>query len=85
MRDEGKDPYDIRKQEDVLQESYMMIPDSKSRLEKSIHELTSMVREISADPELDATILGEAEEIIATNTPAEEEIEHEEVGEDEVL
>jgi len=29
MRDDGKDPYDIRKQEEVLQESYMMVPDSK--------------------------------------------------------
>lgn len=27
----GKDPYDIRKQEEVLSESYMMVPDSKRR------------------------------------------------------
>ena len=25
MKDEGKDPYDIRKQEEVLGESYMMV------------------------------------------------------------
>jgi len=36
MRDDGKDPYDIRKQEEVLQESYMMVPDSKARLETAI-------------------------------------------------
>lgn len=34
---------DIRKQEEVLQESYMMIPDSKSRLEKVISELITII------------------------------------------
>ena len=34
---------DIRKQEEVLQESYMMIPDSKSRLEKVILELVGIL------------------------------------------
>jgi tubulin-specific chaperone A len=39
MRDDKKDIYDIRKQEEVLQESYMMVPDSKNRLEVAINEL----------------------------------------------
>ncbi len=43
MRDDGKDPYDIRKQEEVLQESYMMVPDSKSRLERALTELNDLV------------------------------------------
>ena len=43
MRDDGKDIYDIRKQEEVLQESYMMIPDSKSRYEASIAELSNIL------------------------------------------
>lgn len=34
---------DIRKQEEVLQESHMMIPDSKSRLEKVIMELITIM------------------------------------------
>ena len=41
MKDEGKDVYDIRKQEEVLQESYMMVPDSKGRFEASIFELSN--------------------------------------------
>ena len=41
MKDDGKDPYDIRKQEEVLQESYMMVPDSKGRFETSIFELSN--------------------------------------------
>ena len=39
MRDDGKDSYDIKKQEEVLQESYMMIPDSRARLETSMENL----------------------------------------------
>jgi tubulin-specific chaperone A len=45
MREDGMDFYDIRKQEEVLQESYMMIPDSKSRLQRGIEDLKAfMVR-----------------------------------------
>ncbi|CAM9607211.1 unnamed protein product [Choristocarpus tenellus] len=39
MREDGRDEYDIRKQEEVLQESYMMIPDSKARLQKALEDL----------------------------------------------
>ena len=41
MKDEEKDSYDIKKQEEVLQESYMMIPDSKGRLDTAIEGLQS--------------------------------------------
>ncbi len=34
---------DIRKQQEVLQESYMMVPDSKSRLRDAIEELSNLV------------------------------------------
>lgn len=37
------DVSDIRKQEEVLQESYMMVPDSKNRLEQSIGELSQLL------------------------------------------
>lgn len=43
MRTEGKDPYDIKKQEEVLQESYMMIPDSKARLATAVEDLKAFV------------------------------------------
>ncbi|CAM9772221.1 unnamed protein product, partial [Ectocarpus sp. 8 AP-2014] len=45
MRDDGKDAYDIRKQEEVLQESYMMIPDSKSRLAKALEDMEGFLGE----------------------------------------
>lgn len=39
---------DIRKQEEVLQESYMMIPDSKTRLERAMEELESLYVRLAA-------------------------------------
>ncbi|EWM24337.1 tubulin-specific chaperone a [Nannochloropsis gaditana] len=43
MRTEGRDSYDIKKQEEVLQESYMMIPDSKSRLQAALEHLAAFL------------------------------------------
>jgi tubulin-specific chaperone A len=43
MKDDGKDPYDIKKQEEVLGESYMMVPDSKNRLDAALFELASLI------------------------------------------
>ena len=48
FKQEGKDEYDIRKQEEVLQESLMMVPDCQRKLVKAIEELKSIV-----DNELD--------------------------------
>ncbi|KAF5272898.1 hypothetical protein FQA39_LY07664 [Lamprigera yunnana] len=48
FKQEGKDEYDIRKQEEVLQESLMMIPDCQRMLAKAIQELKTIV-----DNELD--------------------------------
>lgn len=43
MKEDGKDPYDIKKQEEVLQESYMMIPDSKARLAAAVEDLKAFL------------------------------------------
>lgn len=43
MKDAGKDPYDVKKQEEVLQESYMMIPDSKARLAAAVEDLKAFL------------------------------------------
>ncbi|XP_065170826.1 tubulin-specific chaperone A [Atheta coriaria] len=40
---EGKDEYDIRKQEEVLQESVMMVPDCQRRLAKAYEELQTIL------------------------------------------
>mmetsp|Transcript_32244 Transcript_32244/g.30731 ORF Transcript_32244/g.30731 Transcript_32244/m.30731 type:complete len:115 (-) Transcript_32244:529-873(-) len=70
MRDDGRDTYDIRKQEEVLQESYMMIPDSKGRCEVSISDLASILEEFSEDTELEVELLNEAKQIIAQQEEA---------------
>ena len=41
MKAEKRDPYDIKKFQEVLDESYMMIPDSKGRLKLSLEDLAS--------------------------------------------
>ncbi|CAM9683311.1 unnamed protein product [Scytosiphon promiscuus] len=65
MRDDGKDAYDIRKQEEVLQESYMMIPDSKSRLAKVLEEMEGFLAEHAETAGLPADQLDEAKRLLA--------------------
>jgi tubulin-specific chaperone A len=48
MKAAEKDPYDIKKFKEVLGESYMMIPDSKSRLQRTLVDLEEYV----ASPEV---------------------------------
>lgn len=43
LKEDGKDEYDIRKQEEVLQECLMMIPECKRRLAKAVDDLQKIV------------------------------------------
>lgn len=43
FKSEGKDEHDVRKQEEVLQESLMMVPDCQRRLVKAYEELKSIL------------------------------------------
>jgi hypothetical protein len=40
MRADNRDPYDIKKFEEVLGESVMMVPDSQTRWQKSYEDLS---------------------------------------------
>eukprot|EP01006_Ploeotia_vitrea_P003279 TRINITY_DN112365_c0_g1_i1.p1 TRINITY_DN112365_c0_g1~~TRINITY_DN112365_c0_g1_i1.p1 ORF type:complete len:124 (-),score=20.35 TRINITY_DN112365_c0_g1_i1:80-451(-) len=71
MRDEGKDEYDIKKQEEILQESYMMIPIEKDRVEKSIEDLTVLIDEISNDETIDQELLAEAKKLTSADNEGE--------------
>jgi len=55
----------IRKQEEVLQESYMMIPDSKARLEATLADLEACLDECKEDASADAAAMEEARGLIA--------------------
>ena len=69
MRDDNCDAYDIKKQEEILQECLMMIPDSRKRLEASLMELNGIVEEYSVESKGDEassgdTVVGEAKLLI---------------------
>jgi tubulin-specific chaperone A len=49
MKDEQKDHYDIKKFEEVLAESQMMIPDSISRRDKALDDLREFVSVLEKD------------------------------------
>ncbi len=63
MKSKNQDEYDIRKQEEILAESCMMIPDSKRRFGEALMELQSFINEnreaFTGTPELleEATVL----------------------------
>lgn len=42
-KSEGRDEYDVRKQEEVLQESLMMVPDCQRRLLKAYEDLEGIL------------------------------------------
>ena len=44
MKEQQKDPYDIKKFEEVLGESLMMVPDSENRLQKSLEDLAEFLK-----------------------------------------
>lgn len=76
MKTAKKDPYDIKKFEEVLGESYMMIPDSKARFQQSLEELSLF---IDGNHDLDGEWLSTARSIlkengVSSNTPTSETI-----------
>merc|ERR1719263_1870863 len=52
MKDDGIDPWTVKKAEEVLGESYMMIPDSEKRLKESIEDLFAFMQEFGEDGEV---------------------------------
>mmetsp|Transcript_19903 Transcript_19903/g.57683 ORF Transcript_19903/g.57683 Transcript_19903/m.57683 type:complete len:100 (+) Transcript_19903:1153-1452(+) len=39
MKEENRDPYDIKKFEEVVDESRMMVPDSRARMRRALEDL----------------------------------------------
>jgi tubulin-specific chaperone A len=64
MKEAKKDAYDIKKFEEVLGESYMMIPDSKARFQQSLEELSLF---IEGNQGLDGEWLSTARTILEEN------------------
>ncbi|XP_033229944.1 tubulin-specific chaperone A-like [Belonocnema kinseyi] len=62
FKDEGKDGYEIRKQEEVLQESLMMVPDCQRRLAKAHEDLKKILETEQDLKEVEAYL--EAEKVL---------------------
>lgn len=76
-KQEGKDEYDVRKQEEVLQEALMMIPECKRRLMKACEDLRGIIKNEQDLKETEefaaaAKVLEEAE----VHLPKESEVMH---------
>jgi tubulin-specific chaperone A len=52
MKANNQDPYDIKKFEEVLGESYMMVPDSSARLKQTLEDLASYIESSEVTDEL---------------------------------
>ena len=52
MKDDGVDQWTVKKAEEVLGESYMMIPDSENRMKASIEDLFAFVQEFGEDADV---------------------------------
>lgn len=64
MKANDRDPYDIKKFEEVLGESYMMIPDSTTRLKQSLQELAEFLESSEATEISDNEWYGTAKELL---------------------
>mmetsp|Transcript_11916 Transcript_11916/g.25827 ORF Transcript_11916/g.25827 Transcript_11916/m.25827 type:complete len:143 (-) Transcript_11916:299-727(-) len=69
MKDEKKDPYDVKKFQEVLGESQMMIPDSISRRDRALEDLREYVGVLRKEEGGNAELMGcewmtEAEKMI---------------------
>ncbi|KAL3927751.1 MAG: hypothetical protein SGBAC_012954 [Bacillariaceae sp.] len=49
MKSAKRDPYDIKKFQEVLDESYMMLPNSKTRLQRSLQDLATFLENSDTD------------------------------------
>lgn len=68
MRADGRDEYDVRKQEEVLLETETMLPDCQTRLGEAANDLKGFMGANRAElPALEA--FKEAEELLATIPP----------------
>jgi len=73
LRDNGGDDHDIRKQEEVLQETIAMVPNTRKRLRDGLEELMNFMKDNDTVEELVAseewveanTIVSKAQETIS--------------------
>jgi hypothetical protein len=82
----GRDAYDVKQMEDVLQETYSMIPNANNRFNNALDELFSFLQEFGTDEEVvaDTENLESAKSLLAENgLSLEEELDTDEYAAEE--
>ncbi|XP_054160087.1 tubulin-specific chaperone A-like [Oppia nitens] len=49
MKSQNKDDYEIRKQEEVINESLMMLPDTMTRIQQAFNDLNNIIQETQTE------------------------------------
>jgi hypothetical protein len=73
MNEEKRDLFDIKKFEEVLGESYMMIPDSKKRLEQTMEDLVSYCNSPEVENHKSGEWYPKAQELLSTHRQQDNE------------
>ncbi len=63
-RDASKDIYDVKRYEDILNESYMMVPDASKRLQVALADLSSYISNKNSALDSSASWYQTAQEIV---------------------
>lgn len=63
MIEESKDEYDIKKQQEITDETKMMIPNATKRLQDKIFEFENFMQDAQFDLNLDEEIMKEINEV----------------------
>lgn len=81
MKDDNRDPYDIKKFQEVLSESHMMIPDSICRRDKALADLKEFLGTVT-DEGLDGNEwMVQAKQMLSDADLNEEKVEKDAGGE----
>jgi tubulin-specific chaperone A len=65
MKGDGADPYDVKQQENVLQESTVMIPESRKSLEGLLSDLKAFLKESSSNLPPDSKEMEDARKVLS--------------------
>lgn len=63
MVEEDKDKYDIKKQQEIVDETKMMIPDATKRLQNKINDFENFIQDAQFDLNLDEELMQEINEV----------------------
>lgn len=85
MKDKKADPYDVKKFEEVLGESYMMVPDSQSRLRKSVLDLSLFMENHADELDCNGEYFTTAKDILGQHLGKEKIIENNGIVETDVV